>query len=122
MNPTLYQYLAVAGAGALGAVARLWVGLACDRAFGKGFPSGTLIVNITGSFFLGFVAAALPGRSETMRLAIATGFLGAYTTFSTFMYESNALLHGSPIKAIVNLCGSVVLGLLAVRLGLQFGR
>ena len=122
MNPTAFQYLMVAAAGAVGAVARLWVGLACDRAFGKGFPTGTMIVNITGSLLLGFVVAAMPGRSDTMRLAIATGFLGAYTTFSTFMYESNLLLNGSPIKAILNLFGSVVLGLLAIRLGLQLGR
>jgi CrcB protein len=122
MKPTLLQYLAVAGAGALGAVARLWVGLACARAFGRGFPTGTLIVNLTGSFFLGFVIAALPNRSETMRLALAVGFLGAYTTFSTLIYESNALLQGSPIKAILNLLGSILLGLLAIRLGLQLGR
>lgn len=122
MNPTVFQYLMVAAAGALGAVSRLWVGLACDRAFGKGFPTGTLVVNITGSFFLGFLVAALPNRSDTMRLALATGFLGAYTTFSAFMYESHTLLHGSPIKAILNLFGSVVVGLLAVRLGLQLGR
>ena len=122
MTPTLFQYSMVAAAGALGAVTRLWVTLACDRAFGKGFPTGTLLVNLSGSFFLGFLIAAIPNRSDTMRLAIATGFLGAYTTFSTFMYDSNNLLSGRPILAVLNLLGSLLLGLLAVRLGLQLGR
>jgi CrcB protein len=122
MHPTLFQYLAIAAAGAFGAVSRFWVALACERAFGRGFPAATLFVNLTGTFFLGFFIAALPSRSDTLRLALATGFLGAYTTFSTFMYESNALLHGHPIKAILNLFGSILLGLLAIRLGLQLGR
>jgi CrcB protein len=121
MHPTLVQYLVIAAGGALGAVSRFWVALACDRAFGRGFPTATLIVNLSGSFFLGFLISVFP-RNETLRLAIGTGFLGAYTTFSAFMYESDALLHGSPIKSILNLFGSVVLGLLAVRLGLQLGR
>src|SRR5438105_2891230 len=91
----LIQYLAVAGAGALGAMARLAVGTACGRAFtGTNFPIGTMVINISGSLFLGWFAIAGPKSllSDTTRIAIAVGFVGAYTTFSTFMYESNLLL------------------------------
>jgi CrcB protein len=57
-----------------------------------------------------------------LRLAVAVGFVGAYTTFSTFAYESNALLEdGAGIKALANMLGSVVLGLVAVRLGIWLG-
>lgn len=121
----LIQYLAVAGAGALGAALRLFVATMSGRLFGTGFPVGTFIINITGSLFLGWFLAAIGNRavSETMRLAITVGFVGAYTTFSTFMYESNSLIEdGLQIKATMNLAGSLIVGLLAVRLGLWLGR
>src|SRR5689334_7930847 len=118
---TLITYSAVAGAGALGAVLRLFVGAVCGRFFGTSFPVGTLVINLSGSFFLGwFIAVRARGAviSDTVYAAIAVGFVGAYTTFSTFMYESNALLaSGSGIKAMLNLIGSLVLGLLAVKAG-----
>lgn len=122
----LVQYLAVAGAGALGAVTRLFVATACSRVFRTQFPVGTLVINLSGSLFLGWFLAAIGTRvvvSETTRVAIAVGFVGAYTTFSTFMYESNVLLEdGSGIKAITNLLGSLFLGLLAVRVGIWLAR
>lgn len=112
--------LAVGAAGFVGAIARLLIGLACRREFPH-FPVGTLIVNLTGSFLLGWFAgyAATRGNfSETTRLAITVGFIGTYTTFSTFMFESDAMLRNAEwIKAGVNIVGSVILGLLAVRLG-----
>ena len=118
----LINYLAVAGAGSLGAVARLFVGSICGRFFGNNFPIGTFIINITGSLFLGwFIAFAKQrsGISDTVFLAVAVGFVGAYTTFSTFMAESNSLLTlGSNAKAVTYLIGSIVIGLLAVRFGL----
>jgi len=121
----LMQYLAVAGAGALGAVLRLFVATVSGRLFGTGFPAGTFIINITGSLFLGWFLAFVGNRAvpDTLRLAIAVGFVGAYTTFSTFMYESNALIEdGLHIKATMNLAGSLIVGLLAVRLGIWLGR
>ena len=121
----LIQYLSVAGAGSLGAVARLFVGSACGALFGNRFPLGTFIINITGSLFLGWFLAFAQQRtsiSDTVRLAIAVGFVGAYTTFSTFMAESNSLLSiGENTKAIVYLIGSLVIGLLAVRFGIFLG-
>jgi CrcB protein len=121
----LINYLAVAGAGSLGAVARLFVGSICGRFFGNNFPIGTFIINITGSLFLGwFIAFAKQrsGISDTVFLAVAVGFVGAYTTFSTFMAESNSLLTlGANAKAMSYLIGSIVIGLLAVRFGLWLG-
>ena len=117
----LVQYLAVAAGGAVGAVARYVVADLCGRFFGIAFPIGTFVINISGSFFLGWFLATIGNRvmmPDAVRLAIAVGFVGAYTTFSTFMYESNGLLQdGSGVKATVNLLGSVLVGLLAVRLG-----
>jgi len=116
------QCLAIGAGGFAGALARFFVYTLCGRLFNTTFPVGTFVINITGSLFLGWFLAVAGGRvivSETTRLAVATGFVGAYTTFSTFMYESNGLLEdGSGIKAIVNLVGSLLVGLIAVRVGI----
>ena len=121
----LLNCLAVGAAGFVGALCRYGVGAASVRFFGRGFPVGTLIVNLSGSFILGWFAAwsaQRAGVSEALRLAVATGFVGAYTTFSTFMFESDALFRDRAAgRAMVNLVGSVVLGLLAVRLGALAG-
>jgi CrcB protein len=96
------------------------IAIACNRRF-PDFPVGTLIINVSGSFMLGWLAAYAAthaGFSQTMRIAIGVGFVGAYTTFSTFMVESDNLLRrGAMVGASMNLIGSVVLGLIAVRLG-----
>jgi CrcB protein len=119
------QYLAVAGAGALGAVSRLAVGSLCGRLFATAFPIGTLVINLSGSLFLGWFLTVIRDRvimSDTARMAIAVGFVGAYTTFSTFMYESSSLLEdGAHRMATLNLLGSLALGLLSVRLGIWLG-
>ena len=117
----LKQCLAVGLAGALGALARFLVGNACKYLFETSFPVGTLLINLSGSFILGLFLGLAGERmavGETMRLAVAVGFVGAYTTFSTFMYETNALLEsGQVYKAVTNLIVSVVVGLALVRLG-----
>jgi len=96
------------------------------RLFGTGFPVGTFIINISGSLFLGWFLTIIRDRmivSDTVRLAVAVGFVGAYTTFSTFVYESNSLLEdGSGIKAMVNMLGSLLVGVVAVRLGIALAR
>jgi CrcB protein len=122
---TMLQYLAVGVAGFFGAIARLAVGRVCGRAFATNFPIGTMVINISGSLFLGWFLTFVGGRvgiSETLRLAIAVGFVGAYTTFSTYMYDSTQLLRGGAIlMAMANLIGSLVLGLIAVYLGIWLG-
>jgi CrcB protein len=121
----LIQCLAVAAGGALGAVLRFVIATLCGRWFGGGFPVGTFVINITGSLLLGWFVAVIQERltvSDTLRLAVAVGFLGAYTTFSTFAYESNSLLEdGSGLKATFNMLGSLALGLVAIRLGIMLG-
>src|SRR6478736_4876001 len=107
----LIQYLSVAGAGAIGAVARLFVGSMCARLFTQSFPVGTFVINISGSLFLGWFIAFAKQRttiSDTMFLAVAVGFVGAYTTFSTFMAESNSLIGlGQTAKAAAYIISSV---------------
>jgi fluoride exporter len=124
MNDLILRYLAIAAAGSVGAVLRYAVALQVNR-FGFRFPLATFIINITGSMFLGWFLTYI-GRhsvSDTTRLAIAVGFVGAYTTFSTFMYESNQLAdEGAGFLAIMNLLGSLVVGILAVRVGMMIGR
>jgi len=119
------QYLAVGGAGCLGAIARLAVGRLCSQLFGPVFPVGTLIINLSGSLLLGWFLTYAGGRaglSETTRLAVATGFVGAYTTFSTFVFESDGMLRaGTGLKAIAYMAASLILGLACVRLGIWLG-
>jgi fluoride exporter len=123
----LAEVLAVGAAGSLGAVCRLLVGPLVQRWTGDpSFPLGTLVVNVSGSFALGWFLAYAARRgnvSDAARLAVAVGFLGAYTTFSTLAYDSDAMFRsGQTGRAALNLLGSLVLGLAAVRLGLVLGR
>jgi CrcB protein len=123
MNPVMTSLL-IGLAGFVGAVAR-WLVARLFGQFNIHFPLGTLVINITGSLFLGWFLthAARHQFSDATRVAIGVGFVGAYTTFSTYMFESNALLDdGAIIKSCLNLFGSLVLGILAVRLGIWLGR
>jgi fluoride exporter len=111
--------LSIAVFGALGSLARYGLGL-LGASYGLLFPWGTLLINILGSFILGFVATlALEHQlSEAARLALAVGFCGAFTTFSTFELEiMNAILEGRIVMAAGYVASSLILGLLAVFLG-----
>lgn len=116
----LVQYAAVGAGGVVGAMLRFFVANVCNRWFIE-FPVGTMVINVTGSLFLGWFLTITAGRlliSDTLKFAIATGFVGAYTTFSTYMWESDAAFRDRAyIVATINIVGSVVLGLLAVRCG-----
>ena len=110
----------------LGANARYWVGGWAAERFGTTFPYGTLIINVTGSLILGFFITLVTDRFMTdprWRLLVAIGFLGAYTTFSTYTYESvNMILKGQVWLGLLNLFGSSILGATAVAAGIALGR
>ena len=112
--------------GILGANARYLVATWAAEKLGPSFPFGTFIINITGSFALGLFMAFLQDRAfihPNYRLFFATGFCGAYTTFSTFTYESLRLWQdGSVLLALWNMIGSVLIGMVAVCLGFLLGR
>ncbi len=118
--------LAIAAAGALGALSRYAVGGLVQRASGGSFPLGTLAVNLIGCLIFGVVAGALENRiglAPQLRLAVLTGFLGAFTTFSTFAFESAALLQQGQIAAtLLNVAVQIVAGLGLVVAGLALGR
>ncbi len=112
--------LQIALGGALGALSRWFVGGWVQEAAGSGFPMGTLVVNATGSFLLAFVVGLLEGLAAppAWRSFLAVGFCGAYTTFSTFTYESVRLMQGGEWgRASAYLFGSVVVGLAATVMG-----
>jgi CrcB protein len=120
------KYLVVGLGGFAGANARFWLSTIAARWFGPVFPYGTLIINVSGSFLIGLILSYLSehsGLSDYYRLLLVTGFLGAYTTFSTYTFESLTLLReGSYLLGAADLFGSLLLGLLAVFCGFVAGR
>ncbi|MGZ8164453.1 MAG: fluoride efflux transporter CrcB [Methylobacter sp.] len=121
------QLLAVAMGGSFGAVVRFLVSSGIHQWLGRGFPYGTLVVNIVGSFLIGLLTEALILQRIAMtleyRAAILTGFIGAFTTFSTFSLETVYLIEqGSLTKAAFNILLSVAGCILAVWIGLLCGR
>jgi CrcB protein len=101
--------------GAVGAIARFLLDGVLSARASSMFPLGTLVVNLTGAFALGFVTGKLSGDAQ---LLVGTGLLGGYTTFSTWMFESHRLGEDGQLRAgVVNLLGSLILGILAVWLG-----
>ena len=123
----LMPYLLVGVGGFLGANARYVLARGLGAAFDTPFPLGTFVVNVSGSFLLGILGALVAQKvtphSEAMRLAVGVGFLGGFTTFSTFEFETHALLaDGSWLTATANIVASVLVGLFAVRAGIVVAR
>jgi len=110
----------------LGSLARYALGLWIYERMGTRFPYGTFVINITGSFVIGLVLTVLDDRMglpAAWRLAIPIGFVGAYTTFSTFEYETlRAVQHGQSAIAILYVALSLLMGFAAVWLGTVAGR
>ncbi|SDH88783.1 camphor resistance protein CrcB [Bradyrhizobium sp. Rc2d] len=121
MIPTPYLY--VAAGGAIGSVGRYWVGLVAARAGGEAFPWGTILINIVGSFIIGFFSTlTLPSgplpASADLRTFVIVGVCGGFTTFSSFSLQTLALLRaGDWVGAMGNVLMSVVLCIAAVTLG-----
>ena len=121
------QLYAVALGGALGAVLRFLISTGVYQWLGRGFPYGTLAVNIIGSFLLGLMTEALVVQrvalGDEYRLAILVGVFGSLTTFSTFSLDTLYLLEqGNFTKALLNVFVSVSVCILVVWIGLSMGR
>lgn len=112
--------------GALGALMRYIVSGTIMDKLGNGFPYGTLTVNVLGSFLMGFLAMLLVermGLDPLLRLGIFVGFLGAFTTFSTFSMETmNLFEQGAHLHAFANMFVSVLFSVFAVWLGVMAGK
>jgi CrcB protein len=115
------NYLFIGIGGFSGAIVRYAVGLWIGQRWGRSFPLGTFIINVSGSFLIGFLMPLLTERiivNTHWRLLLMVGFLGAYTTFSTFEYETGGLFRdGEWMYAGLNVIGSVVAGFVALKLG-----
>jgi CrcB protein len=120
------RYLVIGLGGFLGANARYLLGTWVAERYGTSFPYGTFVINVSGSFVIGFFLVLISERfvlHPNWRFFFAVGFLGAYTTFSTFSFESLALLQeGAWWLGLVNMVGSVVLGLMAALIGMVIAR
>lgn len=123
----MLRNLVLVGTGGMaGAIARYVFAIAVDRMWLGSFPLATFLINVIGSFAFGLVVALGLERATIgpdMRLALTTGFLGAFTTFSTFEFETNRLLvAGSWLTAALYVALSLIAGLAAVQIGAAIGR
>lgn len=131
MQP-LVQVGLVAFGSACGGLLRWTVGVAAARWLGTALPYGTFFINITGSLFLGWLSTVLIERelgtslnwnADALRLAVGVGFTGAYTTFSTFEWETYTLVRdGQGLAGFAYMAASMVAGLASVRLGVALAR
>ncbi|MBB15046.1 fluoride efflux transporter CrcB [Candidatus Poribacteria bacterium] len=120
----LKKIFLIAIGGSLGANARYWLGILVEHYLGGEFPYATFIVNITGSFLLGMFLTLVSTRylslNQGYQWAISVGFLGSYTTFSAFKYETMMLAEtGNHLGALMNTGLSIFVGLIAVWLGVR---
>lgn len=117
----LKDALVIGTGGFIGAIARYIVAVWIGQKWGRSFPLGTFVINVSGSFLIGLLMTLLTERlmvNPQWRLLLVVGFLGAYTTFSTFEYETGGLLRdGEWFLAAGNVVLSVFLGFMALKLG-----
>jgi CrcB protein len=120
------EYLLVFVGGGIGSMLRLAVGTVFARSVGTAWPYGTLTINVTGSFIIALfltLAGERWGVSQAWRYFVATGFVGGYTTFSTFEYETLRLVEtGAWAGAVAYVTASVALGFGAAATGMALGR
>ena len=117
----MLKYLYIAFGGALGSIARYWVGSTVANRMGTKFPYGTFVINITACIVIGFSLALMDKRTElnpAWRFLIPVGFIGAYSTFSTYEWETLSTMRaGAFFMAALYAFGSLFLGLAAVWCG-----
>jgi CrcB protein len=122
----LQKYFFIALGGSLGSLVRFWVGTAVANRMGTRFPYGTLLVNLTACIIIGFALTFLGRHAElnpAWRFLVPIGFIGAYSTFSTFEWETFANLQtGAFLIAASYLVLSVLLGLVGVWCGVLIAR
>ena len=122
----MIRYLLVAIGGGTGALVRYVAASAIMTRFGGKFPLGTLVINVTGSFLIGFLMTMLTERLQLdprWRLLLVVGFLGGYTTFSSFEWETYTAVRGGELwTGMLNVVSSVMLGYVAVSLGSMLAR
>ncbi|MEM5500951.1 fluoride efflux transporter CrcB [Ahrensia kielensis] len=123
----MFSFLLIGIGGALGAMLRHGVNVSATRLLGVGFPYGTIIVNIAGSFLMGLLIAWLArrmgGSSNELRLFLATGFLGGFTTFSAFSLDAVVLYErGDIAQAGLYIAISVIVSIGALFAGLLLMR
>ncbi len=120
------KYVMLAIGGSAGAIARYAVGSYIGNRMGTRFPYGTFVINISGSFVIGLVMTVLTERTHLSRnwlFLVPIGFIGAYTTFSTFELETMRLIQdGQALSALFNVVLSVIVGFVMVWLGMVAGR
>ena len=120
------KYVLVIVGGGAGSLLRYMAGSAIMARLGARFPWGTMAINVTGCFLIGFLMTVFTERfppGTNWRPLLVIGFLGGYTTFSSFEWETFAAARdGSPWMGLANVIGSVALGYAAVWLGAALGR
>ena len=111
--------------GAVGTLARYFLSGFTYQIFGTSFPYGTFVVNLTGCLIIGFLAAIADEKfflDTNARLLLMAGFCGAFTTFSTVMFETaNLIKDGEILKAFLNVMLSVLIGFVVFRIGVYLG-
>lgn len=122
----MLKYLMVGVGGCLGSILRFWLGTYIGSRMGTRFPYGTFVINITGSFLIGLVFALITARSQwspNWRYLIPIGFIGGYTTFSSFEYETLLTIQAGQVGlGLLYVVLSVVVGFVAVWGGVVMGR
>jgi fluoride exporter len=115
------EYILVGAGGIFGSITRYTLGKYISRYSKSEFPAGTFFINITGALLLGILTGL--GANKTLYLFLGDGFLGAYTTFSTFMYEGfNLFQEREKLNAFIYILGSLIIGVIGFAIGLKVGK